>query len=100
MTRPHTTDWTSARRRDRAGRVTRYYYDALRRLMATRDPAGPRSLAQEWCTCGSLEALVDANGNRTRWERDLQGRVTREIRADGVTATVYTYGSAAGRLLT
>jgi YD repeat-containing protein len=29
-----------ATRRDRAGRITRSYYDALRRLTATRDPAG------------------------------------------------------------
>jgi YD repeat-containing protein len=86
-------------RRDRAGRLTRYYYDALRRLTATRDPAG-RVVRQEWCACGSLDALVDANGNRTRWERDLEGRVTREVRADGVTATTYTYGPSSGRLLT
>jgi YD repeat-containing protein len=86
-------------RRDRAGRVTRYYYDALQRLTATRDPAG-RVIGQEWCACGSLDALVDANGNRTRWERDLHGRVTREVRADGVTATVYTYQPRSGRLAT
>jgi RHS repeat-associated protein len=86
-------------RRDRAGRVARYYYDALRRLVATRDPLG-RIIGQQWCACGSLDALVDPNGHRTRWERDLQGRVTREVRADNVTATSYTYGSASGRLAT
>ena len=86
-------------RRDRAGRVTRYYYDPLRRLIATRDPLG-RVIGQEWCACGSLNALVDAKGNRTRWERDLQGRVTREVRADEVTAILYTYASASGRLAT
>jgi RHS repeat-associated protein len=88
-----------ATRRDRAGRLTRYYYDALRRLTATRDPAG-RVVTQEWCGCGALDALIDANGNRTRWERDLQGRVTREVRADNVTATVYTYEPKSGRLVT
>jgi RHS repeat-associated protein len=86
-------------RRDRAGRLTRYYYDPLRRLVATRDPLG-RVIGQEWCACGSMDGLVDAKGNRTRWERDLQGRVTREVRADGVTATTYTYGAASGRLVT
>jgi YD repeat-containing protein len=55
---------------------------------------------QEWCTCGSLGAVIDANGNRTTWERDLQGRVTREVRADGTTDTLYTYGTRTGRLLT
>ena len=39
---------------------------------------------------GSLDALVDANGNRTSWTRDLEGRVTAETRADG-TATQYGY---------
>ncbi len=86
-------------RQDRAGRVTRYYYDALRRLTATRDPLN-RTIQQQWCTCGALDALVDANGHRTTWERDLQGRVTREVRADGVTATVYTYEPLRGRLKT
>jgi RHS repeat-associated protein len=85
--------------RDRVGRLTRRYYDALRRLTAIRDPLG-RIVAQEWCPCGSLDALIDANGNRTRWERDVQGRVTREVRADNVTDTIYTYGSRSGRLLT
>jgi YD repeat-containing protein len=86
-------------RRDRAGRITRHTYDPLRRLAATRDPAG-RVVTQVWCTCGSLDALVDANGNRTSWERDVLGRVTRELRADGVTDTLYTYGARTGRLLT
>ena len=66
--------------------------------MATRDPAG-RTLSNVWCSCGTLDALVDAKGQRTSWERDLNGRVTREIRADGTTDTNYTY-DLAGRLKT
>ena len=46
-----------------------------------------------------MDALVDANGNRTTWERDVQGRVTREIRADSTTDTHYTY-DLRGRLKT
>jgi RHS repeat-associated protein len=84
--------------KDRLGRVTRHFYDGFGRRTATRDPAG-RTITQQWCDCGSLEALVDANGNRTRWERDVQGRVTREIRADNTTDTLYTY-DLAGRLKT
>src|SRR5207249_3835291 len=53
----------------------------------------------EWCGCGSLLALVDANGHRTTWQRDAQGRVTSELRSDGVTSTSYTY-DATGRLKT
>jgi YD repeat-containing protein len=53
-------------RRDRAGRITRYFYDPVRRLIATRDPLG-RTIRQDWCTCGAMDALVDSNGNRTTW---------------------------------
>ena len=78
--------------------MTRHFYDGFGRRIATRDPAG-RTISQVWCDCGAMEALVDANGNRTRWERDVQGRVTREIRADNTTDTHYTY-DLAGRLKT
>jgi RHS repeat-associated protein len=83
---------------DRLGRITRHFYDGFGRRIATRDPAG-RTISQVWCDCGAMEALVDANGNRTRWERDVQGRVTREIRADNTTDTHYTY-DLSGRLKT
>jgi RHS repeat-associated protein len=82
--------------RDRGGRVTRYYHDALRRLIATRDALG-RVVTQEWCGCGSLEAITDGSGRRTRWERDLQGRITREVKADD-SDTEYVYETKAGRL--
>ena len=84
--------------KDRLGRITRHLYDGFGRRIATRDPAG-RTISQIWCDCGSMEALVDANGNRTKWERDVQGRVTREVRADNTTDTLYTY-DLAGRLKT
>ena len=84
---------------DRLGRTTRFFYDPLRRLSATRDPAG-RTITQQWCTCGSLDKLVDANGHATTWERDVQARVTREVRADGTTATQYAYESTTNRLKT
>ena len=64
--------------------------------MATRDPLG-RTTTQQWCTCGSLDKLIDANGNATTWERDLQGRVTREIRADGSTVD-FAYENTTSRL--
>lgn len=87
-----------ATRRDRRGRVTRYYQDALRRLVATRDPAG-RTIQQRWGP-GGLSQLIDAKGQATTWERNVAGRVTRELRADGLTATVYTYQPLSGRLAT
>jgi YD repeat-containing protein len=84
--------------KDRLGRVTRHFYDGFGRRIATRDPAG-RTISQVWCECGAMEALIDANGHRTTWERDVQGRVTREVRADGTTDTHYTY-DLSGRLKT
>jgi len=84
--------------KDRLGRITKNFYDGYGRLVATRDPAG-RTLSYVWCTCGTLDAIVDAKGQRTSWERDINGRITREIRADGATDTVYTYDTV-GRLST
>jgi YD repeat-containing protein len=87
------------RRRDRLGRWTYTFYDALRRVVATRDPLG-RTIQQQWCSCGSLDARIDGKGQKTSWERDVQGRVTREVRADNVTATTYAYEPLRGRLKT
>jgi len=83
-------------RRDRLGRWSHTLYDALRRVVSTRDPAG-RTTTQRWCTCGSLEKVVDANGNAITWERDVQGRATREIRADN-SVWEYTYETTTSRL--
>ena len=86
------------RHKDRMGRWTETFYDALRRPVATRDAAG-RMVQQQYCKCGdAVEKLVDANGNPTSWERDLQGRVTKEIRANGATY-LYAYEPESGRLL-
>lgn len=84
------------RQRDRLGRWTHTFYDALRRPVATRDPLG-RTVTQQWCSCGSLDKLIDPNGNAASWERDLQGRVTKEIRADSSTRE-YTYEATTSRL--
>jgi RHS repeat-associated protein len=82
--------------RDRLGRLTRFTHDATLRLTSTRDPQG-RVVTQEWCTCGSLDAVVDGNGNRTRWERDVRGRVTKKAKANG-TDTEYVYETTTSRL--
>jgi YD repeat-containing protein len=50
--------------RDRLGRWTHRIHDALQRVTATTDPLG-RTVTQVWCSCGSLDAIIDANGNRT-----------------------------------
>jgi RHS repeat-associated protein len=83
-------------RRDRLGRWSHTFHDALRRVVGTRDAAG-RSVVQQWCSCGSLDKVIDASGNATTWERDLQGRVIREVRADG-SDKEYVYEATTGRL--
>jgi RHS repeat-associated protein len=83
-------------RRDRLGRWTHTFYDALRHPFATRDPEG-RVVTQQWCSCGSLDKLVDASGNTTTWTRDLQNRVRFETRANG-SAKEFTYETTTSRL--
>jgi len=83
---------------DRLGRVTRHVYDGYGRRTATIDPTG-RTVSVIWCSCGRVDALVDAKGQRTRWEYDAANRVTREVRADNTTDTLYAYDGT-GRLST
>jgi len=92
-------------RRDRLGRLTQTFYDALRRPVATRDGAGQTTQYQyggSGCaSCGAggdkLTKLVDANGHATSWEYDLQGRVIQETRADGSNES-YAYETTSSRL--
>lgn len=76
--------------KDRLGRITRHFYDAYGRPTATRDAAG-RTVSMVWSPNDVLDALIDAKGQRTKWEYDVEGRVTREVRADNTTDTAYTY---------
>ena len=85
-------------RRDRLGRWMQTFYDALRRVNSVRDLLG-RTVTQQWCRCGSMDALIDANGNATTWERDVLGRVTKEIRANG-SEWLYVYETTTTRLKT
>ncbi len=82
------------RQRDRLGRFTHVFYDPMRRVVGVRDSQG-RTTLKQWCACGALDQVVDANGNRTKWERDIQGRVTKEVRANATFKTfVYEGGSS------
>jgi RHS repeat-associated protein len=85
--------------RDRLGRWTRSAFNAMGRTVSTQDELG-RTTRLEWCACGALDKMIDPRGQSITWERDLRGRITREVRADGTTATVFTYETAVGRLKT
>jgi RHS repeat-associated protein len=83
-------------RKDRRGHWTQIVYDPLRRITDIQD-ALDRLTHFEWCGCGSLESITDALGRTTRWERDLQGRVTAKVYPDDTRVT-YTYEGAISRL--
>jgi len=87
-------EWT----RDRLGRWSRKFYDALRHVVATQDPLN-RIVLYDWCICGSLEGITDPNGNITSWIRDTQGRVTDKVYPDQ-TSVHYTYENTTSRLKT
>jgi YD repeat-containing protein len=81
---------------DRLGRVTQVAYDALRRPVTVTDPLG-NVTSYTWCNCGDLMQVMDANGNTTSWERDLEGRITAKVYPDGSRVT-YAYEKTSGRL--
>lgn len=53
--------------------------------------------SSQWCSCGSLSSLTDANNNTTSWTHDLEGRVTSKIYPDSSTVS-YTYEARTSRL--
>src|SRR5258707_1283185 len=70
--------------------------DAVGRVQAIEDALG-QITSFDRCTCGSLGSITDPLGRSTGWLRDLQGRVTDKIYADG-TSQHYTYESTSSRL--
>jgi len=84
--------------RDRMGRWSRTYHDAVRHVIATQDPLD-RLTQFVWCGCGSLEAIIDPAGNQTTWLRDVQGRVTDKVFADN-SAISYQYEPSTSRVAT
>jgi len=85
-----------ASRTDRLGRTTTYAYDAVRNLTEMTDPAG-RLTRYGYYADGVLKTLTDPNGNLTTFERDLQGRPTARVYADGSRET-YAYEPSTARL--
>jgi RHS repeat-associated protein len=67
---------------DRQGRTTQYSYDAVRNLIASIDPLN-RKIQYGYYPNQNLKNLIDANGQITTWNRDLQSRVTAKVYADG-----------------
>jgi|LakMenEpi03Aug12_release.lakeMendotaPanAssembly.Ray.scaffolds.fasta_scaffold227306_2 YD repeat-containing protein len=68
--------------KDRENRWTLSGYDALRQRIASIDPLN-RLTRFHWCYCGALQDLWDAEGNKTHWDYDFTGRLTKKTYADG-----------------
>lgn len=84
--------------RDRAGRWTHVWYNAIRQPVAVRDPQG-QVTGFDWCRCGALKKLWDPLGRMTTWDFDVQGRMTQKIVPDG-NRIQYGYQPKSGRLAT
>jgi len=67
--------------KDRAGRITYYDYDALKRLIRVQDSAG-NTVSYQYDANGNRTKLIDANGNTTLWSYDASNRVVRKTYAD------------------
>ncbi len=83
-------------KKDRLGRFTHTFFNPLRQAVLSIDPA-QRVTQYEYCSCGSMETLVDGNGNRTTWDFDVQGRQESKRYADG-RGDDFAYESLSGRL--
>jgi len=81
---------------DRLGRWTRQMHDALRHVVLVQDSLG-RKTGYDWCSCGSLSAIIDPAGNATTWFRDVQSRVIKKAYPDG-TMLSYNYEQTTSRL--
>ncbi|MEQ1747820.1 MAG: RHS repeat-associated core domain-containing protein [Prosthecobacter sp.] len=84
--------WAS---KDRAGHWSRTRYNHLRQPVMQLDSLA-RLTQWEWCKCGSLSKLIDAQNKTTFWKRDMQGRVTEKVLPD-TKKFVYTYQPLSGR---
>jgi RHS repeat-associated protein len=74
---------------DPLGRVTKYTYDALDRIVATTRPDGTTT-SQTYDAENHRASSTDAAGNTTAYEYDPLGRLTRTTFADGSsTSTAY-----------
>lgn len=85
------------RYKDRENRWSRSRYNALRERVWAMDPLG-QVTEYNWCYCGALQDLFDAEGNHTQWAYNISGQLTAKTYADGKQVN-YTY-DAAGRLST
>jgi RHS repeat-associated protein len=89
---------------DRLGRVTTYGYDADQRLTSVTEPtqgSSTRTTNYDYYENGTLKDIIDANGNDTHWDIDIESRPTKKTYAYGTAspqAETYTYENNMSRL--
>lgn len=81
---------------DRAGRTTRFTYDALKRLTEVRNPEGGLTHF-DYDASGNRVRVIDPNGSATSYAYDFNGRVVQKTYADGSIQT-YKYSPTTGLL--
>lgn len=72
--------------KDRLGNWTYFAYDSMRRKIAETNALGAVT-SYSYCTCGSLDFILDAAGNATHFYYDNQGNQTNVTYADGYSVT-------------
>lgn len=75
----------------RSGLITNYTYDALKRLIKIQDSTD--TTQYEYDANGNLSVLIDAKGNETSFEYDLDNRLINKSYTDG-TSIQYAYDLA------
>ena len=89
---------------DRLGRVTTYTYDADQRLVSVTEPltsTTTRTTSYNYYENGTLEDIIDANGNDTHWAIDIESRPISKTYAYGTSnakTETYTYENSTSRL--
>jgi RHS repeat-associated protein len=94
-----TLDLTASK--DRRGLWTHRHYNALRQMDSITDPLPGHTTQFEWCTCGLLTGIIDANLNMTRFDHDKQSRVISKTFAFGTPQAQrisYVYENTTSRL--
>jgi RHS repeat-associated protein len=72
--------------KDRLGNWTHFAYDVMRRNTGITNALG-NATVYYYCTCGSLEAIVDAANSTNQFSYDNQGNLTVTFYADGYSLT-------------
>ena len=89
---------------DRLGRVTTYGYDADRRLVSVTEPLEgtvTRTTKYAYYPNGVLKDIIDANGNDTHWDIDIESRPISKTYAFGTSEAkteTYEYEATTSRL--